>query len=226
MALRTSLTTSSIPFPTDRQSLLFSKIKGKASFWGRRSTWARDLAEREWGLRQQLDKYLRILSSQMLVEAWGTDVVLHMSQIQESFLVPSCWSLFVISSSLTKDIWATVDRYTVVRHQWLCAKKASCGKTPNPIHVTGNALLQQGKIRLQEFLGFFYISTYPTRFPLTKPKRKAVLFSYLCLTGYIQVRQVTANKAIYQRQNFCREGNSRLQITLHQRKYSKGLLHD
>lgn len=70
----------------------------------------------------------------------------------------------MISSSLTKGIWATVDRYTVIRHQWLCAKKASCGKTPNPVHMTGNVLFQQGKIRLQEFLGFFTFLPTPLGF--------------------------------------------------------------
>lgn len=83
--------------------------------------------------------------------------------------------------------------------------------------MTRNVLVQQGKIQLQEFL-VFYVSTYPFRLPLANPRRKAVFFSYLCLTGHIEVRQMTVNKAIYQRQNFWKAGKSRLQTTLHQWK--------
>lgn len=142
---------------------------------------------------------------------------------ESSFWSPAADHFLWLHVVETKGVWATVDLYTVIRHQRLCAKKASYGKTWNLVHITRKVSVQQGKIQLWEFL-VLYISTSHFRFSLAKPKRKAVYFSYLCLTGYIQVRQMIVNKAIDQRQNLWKAGNSRFQTTLYQWKYSKGLL--
>lgn len=76
MVPRTSLpTTTSVLFLRDRFCVQ-SYNRGKASFWRRKTIWARDLAKHYWRLRQQLDKYFMTLSHQMLLVARKTATVL------------------------------------------------------------------------------------------------------------------------------------------------------
>ena len=159
MALRTSLTTTSVPFSRDTAfcSQSYKRAKhpsgeGKATEPGIWQNASEDSGS-NWTNISGTSSLKCCLKPgrQMQSCTWP--------RYQSSFWSPAADHFLWLHLVYTKDIWATADLYTVVRHQWLCAKKASCGKTWNPVHMTRNVLVQQGKIQLQEFLVFYILPT-------------------------------------------------------------------